>query len=120
MTAGGRRVRGRHLLVEFSGCPPERIATVERLRPVMVDAVERCGATALSWAFHQFEPVGATGVVLLAESHLAFHSWPEDGYLAMDVFTCGDAMDPRVAVEAVAEAVGAARTEVRSEDRGPR
>jgi len=63
----------------------------------MVDAALRTGAEIREVAFHKFSPQGVSGVVVISESHLAIHTWPEFGYAAVDVFTCGDRVDPMVA-----------------------
>ncbi len=53
----------------------------------------------LGISFHQFQPEGVTGMVLIRESHIAIHTWPEEGYVASDIFTCGQEIDPYVAIE---------------------
>ena len=58
-------------------------------------------------AFHRFEPQGVSGTVILAESHLSIHTWPEKGYAAMDFYTCGDHTDPWLACEYAAQTLGA-------------
>jgi S-adenosylmethionine decarboxylase len=62
----------------------------------MVDAALEAGAEIREVAFHKFSPQGVSGVVVISESHLAIHTWPELGYAAVDVFTCGDTVDPWV------------------------
>ncbi len=90
---------GKHYIVEFLDCDPLCIGYVDSVRPILVDAVVQCGATALNYAYHQFEPRGVSATVLLAESHFSLHSWPEDGYMALDIFTCGERMKPDLAIE---------------------
>lgn len=63
----------------------------------MNDAAIKCGATVVQSAFHTFNPYGVSGVVVISESHLTIHTWPELNYAAVDVFTCGDTVDPWVA-----------------------
>lgn len=85
---------GRHILCEAFGCDYDLIndrATVER---IMVQAALEAGAEVREVAFHQFSPQGVSGVVVISESHLAIHTWPEIGFAAIDVFTCGDRVDP--------------------------
>jgi len=69
---------------------------VEKL---MTEAALECGATIVQKCFHMFNPYGVSGVVIIAESHLAIHTWPELGYAAVDLFTCGDKCDPKVSYE---------------------
>jgi S-adenosylmethionine decarboxylase proenzyme len=65
----------------------------------MEEAARRCGATIVEKVFHTFNPHGISGVVVIAESHLAIHTWPEYGYAAVDLFTCGDDINPELAFE---------------------
>lgn len=108
---------GRHVLVDFVDCNPEVIKYVGPARAIVMRAMKECGATILSDLFHQFEPFGVSGVVLIAESHASFHSWPENRFAAVDIFTCGD-MKPEVAVEIMKEAFGAREAIVKHLVRG--
>ena len=86
---------GIHLLGEWYGCPahtPE-FTRADALRALCLDAVRATGLTVVGDAFHQFEPQGVTGTVLLAESHLAIHTWPEHGFVTVDVYVCNLATD---------------------------
>ena len=65
----------------------------------MNQAAELAGATIVSSNFHHFSPHGVSGVVIIAESHLTIHTWPEYGYAAVDLFTCGDTVDPWIAFD---------------------
>jgi spermidine synthase len=85
---------GRHILVEFIGCSPEVLNDVTVIEKSMVEAAQKAGATVIQSSFHHFSPFGASGVVVIQESHLAIHTWPEYGYAAVDLFTCGDTVDP--------------------------
>jgi S-adenosylmethionine decarboxylase len=87
---------GRQILAEFYGCPPEILNDIQRIERTMVDAALEAGAEVREVAFHKFSPQGVSGVVVISESHLAIHTWPELGYAAVDVFTCGDVVDPWV------------------------
>ncbi len=93
---------GRHVLAEMYGCDPGALDSVERVRDIMVDAAIKAGAEIREVAFHKFSPQGVSGVVVISESHLAVHTWPEYGYAAVDVFTCGSKVDPWDAVNAIA------------------
>ena len=88
---------GRHIICEAYGCDKEILNDVRRLEKIMVAAALACGAEVREVAFHRFSPQGVSGVVVISESHLAIHTWPELGYAAIDVFTCGDTVDPWVA-----------------------
>lgn len=93
-----RREFGKHYLVEFVGCDPERIRTVEVVKGPFLEAARASGATILGSQFHQFEPHGISGMIFIAESHFSIHTWPEHGYAAFDVLTCG-VMTPEKTVE---------------------
>ncbi len=96
------RALGRHLLVELYGCDPELLKKVDAVREIMVSAAKACKATVVDVAFHEFKPFGVSGVVVIAESHLSIHTWPEYRYAAVDIFTCGKTIDPEQAVERIA------------------
>jgi spermidine synthase len=90
---------GRHILVEFHGCSAEILNDVPRIESGMVNAAKEAGATIISSVFHHFSPFGVSGVVVIQESHLAIHTWPEYRYAAVDLFTCGDSVNPWVSYE---------------------
>ena len=85
---------GRHVLVEFYGCNREKLNDLKFVDDAMTRAAEHAGATVVDDVFHKFNPHGVSGVVVIAESHLAIHTWPEYGYAAVDLFTCGETVDP--------------------------
>ena len=88
---------GRQIVVEYYGCNPVMLNNVAKIKQAMRDAAELSGATIVQEAFHLFNPHGVSGVVVIAESHLTIHTWPEYGYAAVDLFTCGDDVNPDVA-----------------------
>jgi len=90
---------GRHVLAELYNCDSNVLNNAKLIEKYMVDAAVECGATVVEKNFHMFSPFGVSGVVIIAESHLAVHTWPEYGYAAVDLFTCGDSCDPLVAYE---------------------
>jgi S-adenosylmethionine decarboxylase len=94
---------GTHILCELSGCDPNVLSDVEGVEQILKTAAQRANATILTTAFHRFEPHGVSGVVVIAESHLSIHTWPETGYAAMDFYTCGHATDPWAACEYAAK-----------------
>ncbi|MEM2609957.1 MAG: adenosylmethionine decarboxylase [Candidatus Bathyarchaeia archaeon] len=81
---------GIHIIAEFRGVDPRKISRVEDLRVVLDRVVAKSGLHVVSSSFHQFEPHGVSAIYLLSESHLSVHTWPEYGYMALDIFTCGD------------------------------
>ncbi|MGJ8640466.1 MAG: adenosylmethionine decarboxylase [Opitutaceae bacterium] len=80
---------GRHVLLELNGCEHRMLTDAETLEQTLVSAAEAAGAHVVETVFHQFSPHGLSGVVVIAESHITVHTWPEYGYAAVDVFTCG-------------------------------
>ena len=97
---------GRHLLVELHDCDKEALNDLGLIRDVMVKAAIDCGAVVLGESFHRFSPQGVSGVVIIAESHLSIHTWPEYGYAAVDIFTCGTFVNPEKAAEVIIEKLG--------------
>jgi S-adenosylmethionine decarboxylase len=85
---------GKHLLLELKDCNSRILNDLDFLRTVLVDAAVEAGAKVLSDSFHRFSPQGVSGVVVIAESHLSIHTWPEYGYAAVDIFTCGTTVRP--------------------------
>ena len=111
-------VLGRHMLLELFDCDPDAINSLDIVKTSMVEAAKRAQATIVDVIFHEFNPFGISGVVVIAESHLAIHTWPEYRYAAVDVFSCGETLQPQVAVEHLVEQLGAARTSVVELQRG--
>ncbi len=97
---------GKHLLLELKGCDKEVLNDVSFLRSTMLAAARECGATVLGESFHQFSPQGVSGVVIIAESHLFIHTWPEYDYAAADIFTCGNSVEPERAAQVLMEKLG--------------
>src|SRR6476620_3845136 len=95
---------GRHILVEFLNCNADVMNDVTAVENAMVEAAQIAGATVINSTFHHFSPYGVSGVVVIQESHLAIHTWPEYGYAAVDLFTCGDSVDPWVSYKYLEEA----------------
>ncbi|MBI2958553.1 MAG: adenosylmethionine decarboxylase [Chloroflexi bacterium] len=97
---------GYHLLLEMKDCNRELLNDPGRLERLLVDAANQAGATVVQKAFHHFNPHGVSGVVIIAESHLFIHTWPEHGYAAVDIFTCGDTVRADKAAEWLADKMG--------------
>ncbi len=109
---------GRHLLLELFDCDPDAINNLEAVKAVLIEAAKRAQATIVDVVFHEFNPFGVSGVVVIAESHLSIHTWPEYRYAAVDVFSCGDVLQPEVAVSYLVEQFGARRTSIVELQRG--
>lgn len=98
---------GRHILVEFIGCKSETLNDVALIEESMVKAAQKADATVINSTFHHFSPFGVSGVVVIQESHLAIHTWPEYQYAAVDLFTCGEHIDPWISFDYLKVAFGA-------------
>jgi len=93
------KVLGKHTIVEFYDCNPKQLADLALLERALAVAAESTGASVIKSTFHEFSPHGVTGVVIIAESHLSIHTWPEYNYAAVDIFTCGTVMDNHQAIK---------------------
>lgn len=106
-----------HLLLELHGVEPALLNDLDALKRAMTQAVEAARCTLLGVVGHKFEPQGASVVILVAESHLSIHTWPECGYAAVDIFTCGNAL-PREGVKPILAALNPKSYELREIARG--
>lgn len=95
---------GRQILVEYYDCDSDKINDVSFIEASFLEAAGKSKATIISHNFHKFSPHGVSGVVVIAESHIAIHSWPEYNYAAVDIFTCGETIDPWIIQEYLKEA----------------
>ena len=109
---------GRHVLAEVYGCSFDILNDVKKVEEIMVNAALEAGAELREVVFHKFSPQGVSGVVVISESHLAIHTWPELGYAAVDVFTCGDRVNPWDAVNYLKKMFGATDMDANEVARG--
>ena len=85
---------GRQILVEFYDCNSDVLNDVAQIESILLEATRASRASIISHNFHKFSPHGVSGTVVIAESHVAIHTWPEYAYAAVDIFTCGETIDP--------------------------
>ena len=109
---------GHHYIAEASGCKPDVIGKVEAVERILVRAAEVAGVQVWSISFHRFDPNGVSGVVVISESHMSLHTWPEVGYVALDIFTCGDTAKPEKAVQWALKEFGATNVHITEVTRG--
>ncbi len=109
---------GHHYIVEASGCNAKVIGSVEKVQQILVRAAEIAGAHVWSISFSKFPPHGVSGVVVISESHISTHTWPEMGYAALDIYTCGANVKPEKAVIYAVEAFGAETSHITEITRG--
>lgn len=96
---------GTHIIADLYDCT--NLSNNSSVREILLQSAKESKGTVLHTKFHDFEPQGLTGYILLAESHISIHTWPESGYAAVDVFTCGTTMQPKAAVAYIQKMLGA-------------
>lgn len=111
------KTQSQHLLVELFGCDTEVLENKILLTELLEKAALAANVTIVQSVFHQYSPQGITGMVIIEESHLSIHTWPEYGYASVDFYTCGDGR-PEKALDVIQNGLGAERTEVLMVDRG--
>jgi S-adenosylmethionine decarboxylase len=111
-----KKYAGLHLIVEFWGA--KDIEDEKEIKKILLGAAKISGSHPLKVSTYKFQPQGVTGVVLLAESHISIHAWPEHDYLAIDLFTCGDKAKPFLALEYLKKKYQPKRVEVKEIARG--
>lgn len=108
---------GRHLLVEYYDCDKSMLDNLEAIEALFIKAAKAADASIVQSTFHRFAPQGVSGVVVIEESHLSIHTWPEHGYAAVDFYTCG-ASDPEKAHPVLCDGLGSKRFEMMVINRG--
>lgn len=101
----GMDTMGRHVIAEMWDCNIDILNDMGQIEQIFVNAALKAGAEIREVAFHKFAPQGVSGVVIISESHLTIHSFPEHGYASIDVYTCGDIIDPNVACDYISNAL---------------
>ncbi|EQB35642.1 hypothetical protein M948_11895 [Virgibacillus sp. CM-4] len=96
---------GRHIIAELWECNIDKLNNMAMIERIFVEAALKAGAEIREVTFHKFAPQGVSGVVIISESHLTIHSFPEHGYASIDVYTCGDEINPNTAVEYIARSL---------------
>jgi len=112
------KILGRHLIAEYTDCTPNKLNDTEFIERCLLEAVRRSGATIVKSVFHNYAPQGVSGVVVIAESHMSIHTWPEYNYAAVDFFTCGRTVDPYPANEYLKKMLGSTNVCVTEVSRG--
>lgn len=110
---------GTHVLLELRDCDPRLLNDLAHIRRELLDAADAVAAHVIGESFHQFSPQGVTGILSIAESHISIHTWPEYGYAAADIFTCGDHTMPERAAECIVSALRCRNPEITQIRRGP-
>ncbi len=111
-------VLGSHVLLELRDCNPTLLNDLNYIRQAMLTAANDVGATVVGESFHHFSPQGVTGILAIAESHISIHTWPEYGYAAADIFTCGSSFSVTDAARRLAEQLECRDAEFKEIERG--
>ncbi len=86
---------GRHLLLDFYDCRTHTLSNARLTKKIMTSAAKFSKAHIVDVVFHTYNPHGVSGVVIIRESHLAIHTWPEHAFASVDIFTCGQQINPQ-------------------------
>lgn len=109
---------GRQVLADLYACDPAVLGDADAIQAHMLEAARRSGARVVAHNFHHFAPHGVSGVVVIAESHLAIHTWPEHGFAALDLFTCGDTLRVEPCFEYLVAVLGSQHHTITAVSRG--
>ena len=109
---------GTHLLLDLKECNAKLLNDIGYIKRAMTGAATEAGATIVGENFHQFDPLGVTGIIAIAESHLCIHTWPEYGYAAVDIFTCGQGFRPNEAADLIIQRLQCAQPTITELKRG--
>ncbi len=115
-TNNKKKYIGIHLIADF--WYGKNIEDPKRLKRILIEAAKEASSIPLKVTCHKFQPQGLTGFVLLAESHIALHSWPEFHYTAIDIYTCGDKSKPVKALEYLKKELNPKKVEFKKIRRG--
>lgn len=118
MTKETHKPIGHHYIVEASKCDPKIISSVGKVQQILVKAAEIAGATVWAVSFSKFPPQGVSGVVVISESHISIHTWPEFKYGAIDFYSCGNSIDAEKGIFYAVEAFGASSSHITEITRG--
>ena len=107
-----------HTLADLHDCDPALLRSADDLKPLLLSAIRRGGGTIVTEVFHNFSPHGVSGVIVIAESHVAIHTWPERGFAALDLFSCSPSLDRESIAKEIASALRSIRVTLRTVPRG--
>ena len=107
-----------HLLIELYDCNPKILNDSNQVKDIFINAAKKGKATIVNDLFHEFSPHGLTGVLVITESHLSIHTWPEFNYAAVDVFSCDDKLDGYKIKQILEEKLNSKKVEAKIINRG--
>lgn len=109
---------GRHLLIEFYNCRSNKLNLSKYLEKILCESAKKSKAKVIKTIFHNFKPFGVSGLVIIAESHFSIHTWPEYKFASIDIYTCGEEINPWDAYEYLKEKLKPANPIVMEMKRG--
>ncbi|RLE87465.1 MAG: adenosylmethionine decarboxylase [Thermoprotei archaeon] len=109
---------GYHYIVEASGCDPEVLSDSDKLRDILTTAAKIGKMDIRVIHFYKFSPTGVSGMIVVSESHVSIHTWPEEGYAAIDVYICGTKSEPEKTLEYILENIRAQYAHITELKRG--
>ena len=109
---------GVQVTADFYGIPYAVLDNTDIIKQLMLQAAKEANTTIINYYFHKFAPQGVSGAIIIAESHLSIHTWPEEGYAAIDIFTCGDKTKPYHAIEYLKDALKPTNIAITETQRG--
>jgi S-adenosylmethionine decarboxylase proenzyme len=112
------QILGKQTMLELYGCATKYLNDIAYIEKMMLEAAKRANATVVQQFFHQFSPFGVSGTVVIAESHINIHTWPEHDFAAVDLFTCGTEMEVMEACNYLTEALEAQQHTIKTYERG--
>jgi S-adenosylmethionine decarboxylase len=110
--------RGLHYIVEASGCDPQILEDVNKLKEILINAAKVGKMDIRSVHLYKFSPRGISGLVIVSSSHISIHTWPEHGYAAIDVYICGQGSNPEEAIQYILQSIKAKHAHITEIERG--
>lgn len=112
------KLLGTQILLELEKCDPDTLDNLDKIKQCLTNAASKAGANIIGETFHKFSPVGVTGVVSIAESHISIHTWPEYEYASVDIFSCGEQFNIKIASQIIINGLMAQKPYLLTIERG--
>lgn len=109
---------GKHALADLYECDIEYLDSVDKIQEILETSCKEANLTVVESKFHKFHPIGISGICILSESHVTIHTWPEDGFVSIDAFTCGTKMNPSLVCNIIAEKLNSKKIDIKEFKRG--
>lgn len=109
---------GTHIIIDLYGCPPSLLNQPEKVKDILLEAAKISNSTILHTKFHTFPTNGVSGIILISESHLSIHTWPECNYASIDIYTCGTKTFPQKAADFIIEKFKSKKPTIMKIERG--